>query len=142
MIINRHQDPAGPASLSIYVKKADAEDASATTTSAQVGKTPRFQMSSSWVDLSKTPEPQPDERVITIDMRSKMADEILDLFLAESNAQVLTPTADQQALLDEYEDRAKFLAHEQSESDRLKKLAAEEKTDAAKAKALALGTSA
>jgi len=137
MIVNRHEDPNGPATLSIYRQKDTSEEGWA---EAAADTRKHVTMSSSWLNMAKAPDPLPQERVTTIDMRYRMGEEILELLLAETNAKVVIPTQEETEFLRKLAEEEKQLAYVNSESERLKKLHEEESGDMAKARAMALGT--
>jgi len=90
MIVNRHKDQSAPATLSIYFRKPGATITKGTPTppSATDGS-------------SKAPPPSEGESVVTIDMKNRHSDVILQEFLEKTKAQLLKPTPqDEQELLD------------------------------------------
>lgn len=103
MIINRSPDNSGPATLSIYFRKAAA--AAATPTSAKVHMTPLAQQAhSSSTNECPAPPPEEGERVVTIEMKHQHSEAILEEFLLKTGAQVLRPTPDEENEMRQAED--------------------------------------
>ncbi|KAG7146189.1 hypothetical protein HYQ46_005020 [Verticillium longisporum] len=59
---------------------------------------------SSGIDTSKAAPPAADERVVKIDMKNQRSEEILARFLAETGAQPVLPTPEEQAEMKEVEE--------------------------------------
>lgn len=91
MIVQRNDDNAGPATLSIYIREATASKAAAET---PWGITSSRSMTGS----TEPPAPGPGERVITIDMKSAHSETILKEFLVKSGARYV-PISSQDAAL-------------------------------------------
>jgi large subunit ribosomal protein MRP49 len=86
MILNRHDNNALPPLMTIYMRTAAASAAAAETST---------QPASSRTDLSKAQAPAPHEKIVTIDMRNKHSSDILESFLAETQAKALQPTGEE-----------------------------------------------
>ncbi|CRK23715.1 hypothetical protein VD0002_g6269 [Verticillium dahliae] len=95
MIVNRKDSNEGPALLSIYLSDAAAAGAEPAV---------RIQPPSSGIDTSKAAPPAADERVVKIDMKNQRSEEILARFLAETGAQPVLPTPEEQAEMKEVEE--------------------------------------
>ncbi|KAK7755684.1 hypothetical protein SLS62_002295 [Diatrype stigma] len=119
MIVNRSQDQAGPATMSIYFRQsavlAEANEAAAAGkagTSTIPAPLPLAQQPhSSTEGECPAPAPGEGERVVTIDMKHQHSDDILGEFLAKTGATVVTPTPDEQVeqrQLDELSERAAY----------------------------------
>ncbi|ROT43395.1 hypothetical protein SODALDRAFT_327595 [Sodiomyces alkalinus F11] len=91
MIVNRKETNEGTAVMSVYFRKDDAPVAA--------GQEPvvRVQPPSSAIDASKAVDPAADERVVKIDMKGKPSDEIFNHFLAETRAQPVQTTPEEEA---------------------------------------------
>ncbi|CAK7218729.1 hypothetical protein SCUCBS95973_003580 [Sporothrix curviconia] len=101
MIVNRTNDTAGPATLTIYLRKAQGD---APKSASLI--TPDNQPSSSFVGASKAPEPTPLERTIQIDMKGLHSDAILNDFLTKTGASAVSPTPQEEADMRDVEERA------------------------------------
>lgn len=115
MIVNRRSDNnAGPATLSVYLSKADASSADAPPPGPST-----FPASfvSSTTNTTPAPPPLPHETVTRIDMKHQVPEAILAEFLKVTNAKVLEPTADETAQLE-----ALAIRHERAAEDRRKML--------------------
>lgn len=100
MIINRTQDTAGPATLTIYKLQNTGKGAH-----ARSPVTPDNQPPSSFTGDSKAPEPTPAETTIQIDIKGLHSDVILNDFLEKSGAVAVTPSPEDVAALREIEER-------------------------------------
>ncbi|KAL1887339.1 hypothetical protein Sste5346_010278 [Sporothrix stenoceras] len=100
MIVNRTQDTAGPATLTIYMLQNKSKGA---PTRSPV--TPDNQPNSSFTGSSKAPKPTPAETTVEIDMKGLHSDVILHHFLEKTGAVAVTPSPQDVAALREAEER-------------------------------------
>lgn len=107
MIVNRHDQNSVRPVMTIYMR-----DQSKPPTDYPAPPVPT-QPPSSCSNISKALPPAPGERIVEIDMTMRLSTEILQLFMAETQAEAISPSeadlADMQAL-DAY--------HKQSALDR------------------------
>ncbi|KAK4139170.1 CI-B8 domain-containing protein [Dichotomopilus funicola] len=135
MIVQRNDDNAGPATLSIYFREA--------TGSATAAETPWGITSSRVMDGSiEPPAPGPGERVLTINMRGAHSEKILKDFLTKTGAVAVPISPRDEALkrkLEELEvyaeiDRARVLKEHQ-DYKREKRMLEQAQSEAAALKA-------
>lgn len=88
MVVNRSTDQEGPAKMVLYFREPGA-----------TLKTDAPQPSSSAEGLAKAPKPAEGERVVTIDMKNRHSDAILQEFMTKSGAVLVVPTAQDEAEL-------------------------------------------
>lgn len=118
MIVNRVKDQSRPATMSIYIRDADANaDAPLST------PTPN----SSTVGHSTAPPPAKGERVEVIPMKDMHSDTILASFISKTKAVPVLPTSQEQIQMDELES-----LRQQAEVDRAR---VRKKVEAAKKEA-------
>ncbi|RDA84761.1 hypothetical protein CP532_6943 [Ophiocordyceps camponoti-leonardi (nom. inval.)] len=82
MIVNRHNDNKSPPIMTIYFGPPTVNPASGPVPSSD-------QLSSSRQNLAKALPPGKDERTVKIEMKDKHSNEILNMFLAETKADVI-----------------------------------------------------
>lgn len=111
MLINRSENQAGPATMSIYFRQASASSDPSSTTEAVRNMAPLAQQPHSSIK-NEHPAPAPDEgeRVVTIDMKNVHSDKILSEFLAKTGATVIHPSPDEQAEMRQIEERKEHAA--------------------------------
>lgn len=122
MIINRTTSGDGPAKMTLYFKKPDAQkpaDAPAV----------RIQPNSSGVGSSAAQPPAWDERVVELDIKGKRSDAILDVFMRETSAEPVAPTPEEEEAFAQFEKLDKLADYDRA---RMKKMLDEER----KAKAM------
>jgi large subunit ribosomal protein MRP49 len=102
MIVNRKENTEGAATMTIYFRNAAAAETAN-----------RIQPPSSATDTSKAVAPAADERVVKIDMKNKHSDDILQQFMAQTQAKPVVFTPEQ---LEEIKGVEEFLV--QAEKDR------------------------
>ena len=102
MVVNRSSDQNGPAVMTIYFR--DDKEATPSET--------RFPMSAA-DGSSPAPKPAKGERIVTIDMKNRKSNVILNEFLTVTGAVPLKPTAKDEEEFREFEDLAR-----KSEMDR------------------------
>ncbi|GAB1313021.1 Ribosomal protein/NADH dehydrogenase domain-containing protein [Madurella fahalii] len=90
MIVNRTVDQQGPAKLSLYLREPGA------TLRSDIQ-----QLSSAADGFSKAPTPAEGERVVTIDMKHRRSEAILQEFMKKSGAVAVEPTPQDEAQLSE-----------------------------------------
>ncbi|KAK4166183.1 CI-B8 domain-containing protein [Cladorrhinum sp. PSN259] len=117
MIVNRSHNQTGPATLSIYFREpgATVQPDSAMPSSSTEGD-------------AKAPPPAEGEVVVTIDMKHKRSDIILQDFLAKTGAVPVKPTPQEETLMrdmEELEERGKV------DSERVRKMTEHEKREKA-----------
>ncbi|KAI3323749.1 CI-B8 domain-containing protein [Xylariaceae sp. AK1471] len=104
MLVNRFENQAAPATMSIYFRQASSDSAS--TTEAVRNMLPLAQQPhSSTTNEHPAPPPEEGERVVTIDMKNVHSDTILSEFLAKTGATLVQPTPDEQAEMRQVEER-------------------------------------
>lgn len=120
MIVNRHDQNQNRPVMTIYMRnnsKSPPDEAA----------TPRpIQPPSSRSNLSKALPANPDERIVQIDMKKRMSTEILQLFIAETRAQVLATTKEDIAELQAIEAHKKQAAVDR---ERVRQLRAQKKNE-------------
>jgi large subunit ribosomal protein MRP49 len=94
MVVNRITDQEGPAMLTLYFREPGA------TLRSDVP-----QPSSSTEGFCKAPVPAEGERSITIDMKNRHSSAILKEFMDKSGAVRIKPSAQDESLLAEVEER-------------------------------------
>ncbi|KAL0940970.1 mitochondrial 54S ribosomal protein mL61 [Colletotrichum truncatum] len=93
MIVNRKSNNEGAAVMSVYFN----------TGATPLDPSTLPQLPSSAIDQSKAPAPVEGERVVKIDMKNKRSEEILERFLAETEANPVRPTPEEEAEMKEIE---------------------------------------
>ncbi|OLN91943.1 54S ribosomal protein MRP49, mitochondrial [Colletotrichum chlorophyti] len=118
MIVNRKDNNEGAAVMSVYFSTTDTPIDPATLP----------QPPSSAIDNSKAPAPIEGERVVTIDMKNRHSEEILESFLSHTKAEAVLPGPEE-----ENEIKAAEELRIQSEKDRkrVRKIIEEEKKEKA-----------
>jgi large subunit ribosomal protein MRP49 len=89
MLINRHTNQAGPATMSIYFRQSGAASGKPQNP-VPLARQPH----SSTKNETPAPAPEEGERVVTIDMKNQHSDAILAEFLQKTGATVVQPTAE------------------------------------------------
>ncbi|CAL3972497.1 hypothetical protein PZA11_004398 [Diplocarpon coronariae] len=97
MTVNRTNDQAGPALMTIHFTSAQA----AATIKTEISSTTNAQTSSAPVPQSRAGPPT--ERTETINMKHRSQSEILDQLLALTKARVIRPTAEEIKMIQEIE---------------------------------------
>src|SRR4051794_14085864 len=115
MIINRHDNNANPPQMTIYMRTSAVGESSAGETT---------QPASSRTNLSKAQPPRPDEKTVVIDMKNKHSSDILENFIAETQAKVLQPTSAEIAEIQSLETMSK---QANVDKERVRTLRAEKK---------------
>jgi large subunit ribosomal protein MRP49 len=93
MTVNRGQDQAGPATLSIhYAHPTQLSDMSSSSQTAAPAETSNSTATQTTSTTSSAPS---TDRVETIDMKWKQSDYILDKFLSMTGARVVQPTREE-----------------------------------------------
>lgn len=106
MLVNRSDNQAGPATMSIYFRQTSSPSDPASTTEAVRNMLPLAQQPhSSTTNEHPAPPPAEGERVVTIDMKNVHSDAILSDFLAKTGATLIHPTPDEQAEMRQVEER-------------------------------------
>ncbi|KAI1841975.1 hypothetical protein JX265_003022 [Neoarthrinium moseri] len=103
MLINRHTNQSGPATMSIYFRQ------SAATASKAAALPIQRQPHSSTTNETPAPAPEEGEKVVTIEMKNQHSDAILADFLQKTGATLIHPTADERSemvQLEELSERA------------------------------------
>ncbi|KAK3985810.1 CI-B8 domain-containing protein [Cladorrhinum sp. PSN332] len=93
MIVNRTHDQTGPATLSIYFQEPGS-----------TVQSDNAMPSSSTQGDAKAPPPAEGERVVTIDMKHRRSDMILQDFLAKTGAVPVKPTPQEETLMRDMEE--------------------------------------
>ncbi|KAK6083590.1 hypothetical protein SCUP234_02275 [Seiridium cupressi] len=91
MLINRHTNQAGPATMSVYFRQ------SAAATSKHPPLPLAQQPHSSTTGETPAPAPEEGERVVTIEMKNQHSDAILAEFLHKTGATLIHPTAEERS---------------------------------------------
>ncbi|KAI0799414.1 CI-B8 domain-containing protein [Xylaria sp. FL0064] len=106
MLVNRYNDQAGPATMSIYFRQNSPFSDPASTAEAVRNMPPLAQQPhSSTENEHPAPPPEEGESVITINMKNVHSDVILSEFLAKTNATVIHPTPDEEVEMRQVEER-------------------------------------
>ncbi|KAI0426515.1 CI-B8 domain-containing protein [Xylaria sp. FL1042] len=106
MLVNRSNNQAGPATMSIYFRQTSASSNPASTAAAVRNMLPLAQQPQSSIkNEHPAPPPEEGERVVTIDMKNVVSDVILSEFLAKTGATVVHPTPDEQVEMRQVEER-------------------------------------
>ncbi|EMR66447.1 putative 50s ribosomal protein mrp49 protein [Eutypa lata UCREL1] len=114
MLVNRSENQAGPATMSIYFRQSAAVAAAAgaaattqggkTTTAAMMATPLAQQPHSSTTGECPAPAPGEGERVVTIDMKNRHSDAILEEFMEKTGATVMAPTPDEEVEMRQVEE--------------------------------------
>ncbi|KAI1279683.1 CI-B8 domain-containing protein [Xylaria sp. FL0933] len=106
MLVNRSNDQAGPATMSIYFRQNSPFSDPASTAEAVRNMPPLAQQPhSSTENEHPAPPPEEGESVITINMKHVHSDLILSEFLTKTNATVIHPTPDEEVEMRQVEER-------------------------------------
>ncbi|KAI0865549.1 CI-B8 domain-containing protein [Xylaria cubensis] len=106
VLVNRSDNQAGPATMSIYFRQASASSDPASTTEAVRNMLPLAQQPhSSTTNEHPAPPPEEGERVVTIDMKNVRSDAILSEFLAKTGATLVHPSPDELVEMRQVEER-------------------------------------
>jgi len=111
MIVNRGDNQAGPAELTVYIRDEQGVSGNGDTTSRQGSsatekKATGFVATSSTKDLAKAPIAESDERLLLIDMKHQKSEAILQELLRKTGAQTVFPTEQEKQQMDEVRARA------------------------------------
>lgn len=90
MLINRHANQTGPATMSIYFRQSATPITKVPLPLAQ-------QPHSSTTNECPAPPPEEGERVVTIEMKNQHSDAILAEFLQKTGATLIHPTAEERS---------------------------------------------
>lgn len=106
ILVNRSENQAGPATMSIYFRQAAASSDPLSIAEAVRNMVPLAQQPHSSIK-NEHPAPPPDEgeRVVTIDMKNVHSDNILGEFLAKTGATVIHASPDEQAEMRQIQER-------------------------------------
>lgn len=116
MLVNRSENQAGPATMSIYFRQSAAVAAAGAAATTQGGKTTTAaaaammatplaqQPHSSTTGECPAPAPGEGERVVTIDMKNRHSDAILEEFMEKTGATVMAPTPDEEVEMRQVEE--------------------------------------
>lgn len=105
MLVNRSENQAGPAMMSIYFRQTSSEPPLSTTEVVRNMLPLAQQPHSSITNEHPAPPPEEGERVVTIDMKNVHSDAILGEFLAKTGATVVHPTPDEVVEMNQVEER-------------------------------------
>ncbi|KAI1740564.1 mitochondrial ribosomal protein L51 [Xylaria scruposa] len=106
VLVNRSDNQAGPATMSIYFRQASASSDPASTIEAVRNMLPLAQQPhSSTTNEHPAPPPEEGERVVTIDMKNVHSDAILSEFLAKTGATLVHPSPDELVEMRQVEER-------------------------------------
>ncbi|KAI1121677.1 CI-B8 domain-containing protein [Nemania abortiva] len=114
VLVNRSDDQAGPATMSIYFRQASSSDSPSITEAVRSMLPLAQQPHSSITNEHPAPPPEEGERVVTIDMKNVHSDTILNEFLAKTGATPVHPTPDEQMEMRQIEDRKETAAIDRS----------------------------
>ncbi|KAK4121775.1 hypothetical protein N657DRAFT_673048 [Parathielavia appendiculata] len=117
MVVNRTHDQEGPATLTLYFREPGA------TLKSDVP-----QPGSSTDGFAKAPTPAEGERAVTIDMKNRRSEAILKEFMDKSGAVPVKPTAQDELLMREVEERE---VQSRIDYERIRKLNEEAKREKA-----------
>ncbi|KAI1101910.1 CI-B8 domain-containing protein [Jackrogersella minutella] len=95
MLVNRSEDQTAPAKMSIYFRQAALSDKPSALSTKAATLPMAQQPHSSIKNESPAPEPEEDERVVTIEMKEVHSEQILTEFLAKTGATLVKPTPDE-----------------------------------------------
>ncbi|KAI0020402.1 CI-B8 domain-containing protein [Xylariomycetidae sp. FL0641] len=107
MLVNRSDNNAGPATMSIYFRQAEAAAAAAAADpkGRKTAPLPLAQQPKSSTDGEHpAPPPAEGERVVTIDMKHVRSDAILTEFLAKTGATQVQPTLEERSEMHQLEE--------------------------------------
>ncbi|KAI8634057.1 CI-B8 domain-containing protein [Xylariaceae sp. FL1651] len=110
MLVNRSDNQAGPATMSIYFRQASSEDSTSVTETVRNMLPLAQQPHSSIKNEHPAPPPDEGERVVTIDMKNVHSDTILSEFLAKTGATPIHPTPDEAVEMRQVEERVERAA--------------------------------
>ncbi|KAI1753748.1 CI-B8 domain-containing protein [Xylaria castorea] len=106
LLINRSDNQAGPATMSIYFRQASESSDPVSTTEAVRNMLPLAQQPhSSTTNEHPAPPPEEGERVVTIDMKNVHSDIILSEFMAKTGATLVHPTPNEEVEMRQVEER-------------------------------------
>ncbi|KAI0512844.1 mitochondrial ribosomal protein L51 [Xylaria bambusicola] len=106
MLVNRSENQAGPATMSIYFRQNSSSSDPISTTELVRNMLPLAQQPHSSIENEHpAPPPEEGERVVTIDMKNVHSDVILSEFLEKTNATVIHPTPDELVEMKQVEER-------------------------------------
>ena len=120
MIVNRSQEQAGSATLTVYFRQSAGAVPAPDATPAH--------FTSTVSDSSVAHEPTQDERVVTINMKHQRSETILAAFLDKTGAVPVTPDPSEEAEMRELEHRT---AIAEVDRERTRKLVTEARREAA-----------
>ncbi|KAI1388336.1 CI-B8 domain-containing protein [Hypoxylon trugodes] len=111
MIVNRTLDQSAPAKMSIYFRQAALSSDAPSALSTKLSTLPLAQQPrSSTENEHPAPEPEENERVVTIDMKDVHSDQILAEFLSKTGASLVQPTPDERSEMRQIEERTERAA--------------------------------
>ncbi|KAI0097813.1 mitochondrial ribosomal protein L51 [Nemania sp. FL0031] len=106
MLVNRSDNQAGPATMSIYFRQTPSSSDPSSTVEVVRNMLPLAQQPhSSITNEHPAPPPEKDEKVVTIDMKNIHSDAILTEFLAKTGATVVHPTPNEEMEMRQIEER-------------------------------------
>ncbi|CAJ2511007.1 Uu.00g066320.m01.CDS01 [Anthostomella pinea] len=118
MLVNRSDQQAGPATMSIYFRQTSLDPTSPSSSSTSSSTSPSSvaaaarnmlplaqQPKSSTENEHPAPPPEAGERVVTIDMKNVHSDAIFSEFMAKTGATPVHPSPDEEVEMRQVEER-------------------------------------